>query len=61
VHTYVVLPDQAPTSSSEIDGKQEITAAAAAGGQNPSRWRLAEVGEPGELWLSGEGCNGGFS
>jgi hypothetical protein len=51
VHTYVVLPDK--PSISEHDGKPEISAA---GGQNPSRWRLAEVGEPGELWLSGESC-----
>jgi hypothetical protein len=55
VHTYVVLPDK-PTVS-EHDGQPEISAA---DGQHPSRWRLAEVGEPGELWLSGtrhEACH----
>jgi non-ribosomal peptide synthetase component F len=45
VHTYVVLPD---TPEAEADA-----AAAEAEQQQPSKWRLAAVGEPGELWLSG--------
>ncbi|WIA16041.1 hypothetical protein OEZ85_012770 [Tetradesmus obliquus] len=52
VHTYVVLPDTAPAGSK---GEGEISAAAAEEEEEaqPTRWRLAEVGEPGELWLSG--------
>ncbi|WIA36220.1 hypothetical protein OEZ86_007554 [Tetradesmus obliquus] len=51
VHTYVVLPDTAPAGSK---GEGEISAAAAEEEEEaqPTHWRLAEVGEPGELWLS---------
>jgi hypothetical protein len=53
VHTYVVLPDK-----QDSDAEAGAAAAAAAEGeqqQQRSKWRLAAVGEPGELWLSGEG------
>jgi hypothetical protein len=56
VHAYVVLPAEQPAGANAAAdaaaGAGE--AAAAAGGQQPSGWRLAAVGEPGELWLSGE-------
>jgi non-ribosomal peptide synthetase component F len=47
VHTYVVLPD---TPEADADAAE---AEAEAEQQQPSKWRLAAVGEPGELWLSG--------
>lgn len=48
VHTYVVLPVKAAAAEGEI--------APAGEEDKPVGWRLAEVGEPGELWLSGKRC-----
>ncbi|KAF6251173.1 hypothetical protein COO60DRAFT_1677209 [Scenedesmus sp. NREL 46B-D3] len=49
VHTYVVLPATQPAGAAA----EQDSAAAEADKQQPCKWRLAAVGEPGELWLSG--------
>ncbi|WIA34612.1 hypothetical protein OEZ86_012931 [Tetradesmus obliquus] len=60
VHAYVVLPDAAAaTAAADADkGAEQGSAAAAATAddkqqQQQGKWRLAAIGEPGELWLSG--------
>ena len=61
VHTYVVLPDAAAAADADADeGAEQGSAAAAAAAaddkqqQQQGKWRLAAIGEPGELWLSGQ-------